>query len=51
MNPIFLIRDIYKLFVYCISTSLDVKNMSNMERTTQLLKEYSANVRSSKLKA
>ena len=50
MNPIFLIRHIHKLFVY-MYLSLDVKNMSNMERTTQLLKEYSANVRSSKLKA
>ena len=36
MNPIFLIRHIHKLFVYRLS--LDVKNMSNMERTTQLLK-------------
>ena len=51
MNPIFLIRHIHNLFVYCISLSLDVKNMSNMERTTQIIKEYSANVRSSKLKA
>ena len=31
MNPIFLIRHIHNLFVYGLS--LDVKNMSNIERT------------------
>ena len=36
MNHIFLIRHIHNLFAYGLS--FDVKNMSNIERITQIIK-------------